>query len=90
MSLLIKMVHPQCSAVERPARKWLDYRSYPKRTEMQTCYWKGMNLPNQKGPDNVQEVTFLFSFQNGLLKNQSITASQRDGVKQGHQPGCLT
>jgi len=63
------MVHAQCSAVQRPARKWLDDRSYPQGAEAQTCYWRGMNLPNWKRPNNVQEIKFFFSYQNGLLRN---------------------
>lgn len=62
LGLLSKAVHPQCSSVQRPARKWLDYRSYPKGSETQMCYWKGMNIPNCKRPDDMQEVTFFLWF----------------------------
>lgn len=62
LTLLSQTVHPQCRAVQRPARKWLYYRSYPKERETQMCYRNGMNLLTGRRPDNVQGSNNILQF----------------------------
>lgn len=62
LSLLSQMVCLQCRAVQRPARKWLHYRFYPKQRKTQMYYRNEMNLPTQRRLDNVQGSNLFLQF----------------------------
>lgn len=68
LSPFSQMVHPQCRAVQRPAGKWVHYRSYPKERETHMCYRNGMNLPTWRRPDNVQGSNLFLQFLKWSIK----------------------